>query len=291
MATPTKSKTALVAMAAVVLASIAAYMVYNYLGARDREARQAKTAVQQVVVAATDIPFGTRINSSMLKTADWPVQDVPQGSKSSPQDLEGRFAVSHIAAGSPVIEASLAPVKSDTGVLSFIIPSGDRAITVAVNDVVGVAGFILPNAVVDVIATVNMPYRSKADGTDVRISKIILQNVKVLAVGQILEEKEGKPVTVPTVTLDVKPDQAEKLALASENKVQLVLKHVGDSQEVATKGATISSLLGLQAPARPAAKKAVRVARVKIERARANAEPEQYVEIIKGSTRTIETFK
>jgi pilus assembly protein CpaB len=138
---------------------------------------------------------------------------------------ENRIAVANIMPGSPITETSLAPASSSSGVLSFIIPEGHRAITVAVNEVVGVAGFILPNSIVDVVATVNSPYTTSAQNN--RISKIILQNVKVLAVGQILEQKDGKPVTVPTVTLDVLPMDAEKLAIASENKVQLILSTSG----------------------------------------------------------------
>ncbi len=287
MATPTKLRTATVAIAALILASIAAYMVFSYLSAKNREVMQAKTQVQQIVVAASDIPFGAIIQAPMLKTASWPVSSIPKGGFMDAGQIEGRFAVADIPVGTPVLASSLAPVKSDTGVMSFIIPPGDRAITVAVNNVVGVAGFILPNAVVDVIATVNSPYRPASSGIDARISKIILQNIKVLAVGQILEQKEGKPVTVPTVTLDVKPAQAEKLALASEDKIQLVLKHVGDTQKVDTKGATVYSLLG-GLPVRPAGPARRIRPRKKEHRARPSIDS---IKVIRGSAISNQTFK
>ncbi len=286
MATPTRLRTVTVVVAALALASVAAYMVFSYLSAKNREVMQAKTQVRQVVVAASDIPFGTIIQAPMLKTASWPASSVPKGGFVDARLATGRFAVTDIPAGTPVLESSLAPVKSDTGVMSFIIPPGDRAITLAVNDVAGVAGFILPNAVVDVIATVNSPYQPAGAGINTRISKIILQNIKVLAVGQILEQKEGKPVTVPTVTLDVKPEQAEKLALASENRIQLVLKHEGDTQKVKTTGATVYSLLG-SAPARPVR----RIARVIRRKPRARKASMSSIRVIRGSAISSQTFK
>lgn len=287
-----KAKTTAVAItvAALVLASIAAYMVYNYLSTKQKEAETAKLGVQQIVVAATEIPFGTRIQVPQLKLAGWPKESVPPGSFMDVRAAENRMAVTNIPAGSPIIETSLAPASSTSGVLSFIIPEGHRAITVAVNDVVGVAGFILPNSIVDVVATVNSPYSSGPQNS--RISKIILQNVKVLAVGQILEQKDGKPVTVPTVTLDVLPVDAEKLAIASENKVQLILKHLGDKEEVKTSGATVSTLLSGIAPPKAAA-----VSRKGAPKKQAAAKPASAVvqpysvDVIQGDRRTKEEFK
>ena len=288
-----KAKTTAVAImvAALVLASIAAFMVYNYLSTKQKEAETAKIGVQQIVVAAAEIPFGTRLQPAQLKTAGWPKEGIPAGSFSDVKAAENRIAVANIPAGSPITENSLAPASSTSGVLSFIIPEGHRAITVAVNEVVGVAGFILPNSIVDVVATVNSPYAS--GGKNSRISKIILQNVKVLAVGQILEQKDGKPVTVPTVTLDVLPVDAEKLAIASENKVQLILKHLGDKEEVKTSGATVATILGGQAPPKVAGAGGRRAASKKTVSAKPAALVVQpyTVDIIQGDKRTKEEFK
>jgi pilus assembly protein CpaB len=288
-----KAKTTAVAItvAALVLASIAAFMVYNYLSTKQKEADTAKIGVQQIVVAATEIPFGTRLQAAQLKVAGWPRESVPVGSFTDTKAAENRIAVANIMPGSPITETSLAPASSTSGVLSFIIPEGHRAITVAVNEVVGVAGFILPNSIVDVVATVNSPYASASQNN--RISKIILQNVKVLAVGQILEQKDGKPVTVPTVTLDVLPIDAEKLAIASENKVQLILKHLGDKEEVKTTGATVATILGGQAPPKVAAAGGRRAAPRKPVAAKPAAPAVQpySVDIIQGDKKTREEFK
>ncbi len=288
MATP-KTTAAVIAVVALFLATIAAYLVYNYLSVKEQEAAKAKMEVQPIVVAATDIPFGSRLQAPQLKTASWPKSNLPAGFTTDTKAVEGRLAINSIPAGSPVVETSLAPVSGESGVLSYIIPQGHRAITVAVNEVVGVAGFVLPNSVVDVVATLTNPYISSAES---RISKIVLQNVKVLAVGQILEEKEGKPVSVPTVTLDVSPEDAEKLALASESKVQLILKHLGDTTEVKTKGATVSSLLGGSGPPAPRMAAGVRrSAPRKAEAKPSTSDTSIYIEVIKGTARTKEMLK
>ncbi len=289
MATPKKTA-AVIAVVALFLAAIAAYLVYNYLQKEQKEAAKAKLEVQPIVVAASNIPFGSKLQTAQMKMADWPRTSLPAGYQTDSKAIEGRIAVSSIPAGNPITEGSLAPVKAETGVLSFIIPEGNRAMTVAVNEVVGVAGFILPGSVVDVIATLPDPFLASSNN---RISKIVLQNVKVLAVGQILQEKEGKPVQVPTVTLDVTPDQAEKLALASENKVQLILKHLGDTNTVKTPGATVASLLGgVSAPHAPARHGGGKVrARRRAKAKVVEKAPGVYIEVIKGSKRQEEKIK
>jgi len=289
MATP-KTTAAAIAVAALFLASIAAYLVYDYLSAKEREATSAKMEVQQVVVAAVDIPFGAKLQPVQLKTAGWPKSSLPAGFSADPNALNDRLTIAAIPAGSPVLASSLAPANEGAaGVLSYIIPQGHRAVTVAVNEVVGVAGFIMPDSIVDVVATVNSPYKSA--GTDNRISKIILQNIKVLAIGQILDQKEGKPVTVPTVTLDVTPDQAEKLVIASENKVQLILKHTGDKDETKTGGATVATMLGGAPPAAAAERPAAGRVVTRSSGKPSGKEPGIYIEIIKGDKRTREEFR
>jgi pilus assembly protein CpaB len=276
MATP-KTTATLIGIVAVFFAGLAAYLVYDYLVAKEQESKQARMDVQRIAVAAIDMDYGTMIKPDHVKLADWPKTNLPPGHKTSVESLSNRLTTTTVKAGSPILESNLAPADTEGGMMQYLIPPGSRAITVAVNEVVGVAGFVLPNSIVDVVATVNSPSSSSRDQ---RVSKIILQNVKVLAVGQILEQKEGKPVVVPTVTLQAKPEDAEKLALASENKVQLILRHMGDETEVATKGATIASLLGGPPPAKPASTssptKSYRPAPAKAE----------YVEVIKGGERS-----
>ncbi len=284
MATP-KTTAAVVTVAALVLASIAAYMVYNFLSAKEKEAAVSKVGVQPVVVAAVQIPFGAKLQPTQLKVVDWPKANLPEGSKSDPKALEGRLAIAAIPANSPVLVSSLAPVQAASGVMSYMIPEGHRAVTVAVNEVVGVAGFVLPNSIVDVVATVVPP---GSGNSQQRLSKIVLQNIKVLATGQILEQKEGKPVTSPTVTLDVTPEQAEKLIIASENKVQLILKHLGDTEEVKTPGANVATLIGSYAPARPAGRPVARkAAPKKAEQPMSGIK----IEVIRGNAKTTQEFK
>jgi pilus assembly protein CpaB len=136
--------------------------------------------------------------------------------------------------------------------MAYLIPEGHRAMAVAVNDVVGVAGFILPNSTVDVIVTTTPPR-----GGD-RISKIVLQNLRILAVGQKIEEKEGKAVQVPTVTVSITPEEAEKLALASNvGTLQLLLRGTKDTAPASTRGASAANLLsGSGASPAPAVAKA-----------------------------------
>jgi len=279
MATP-KSTAAVIAVVALFLASVAAYLVYDYFHKQEQQMQARSLQVQPIVVAAQEIPYGTTIQDKQVKMSDWPKANLPAGFASKVDEVRGRISVATIQPGSPIVSSQLAPADVTGGVMSYILPPGRRAITVAVNEVVGVAGFVLPNSIVDVVATVNSPYSTNMG--DKRISKIILQSVKVLAVGQILEQKEGKPVSVPTVTLDVTPDQAEKLALASENKVQLILRHLNDTAEVKTKGATVSSLLGGPPPS-PA-----RTARRGSYSAPARGE---LVEVIKGSQKSEQEFK
>ncbi|HEX9861245.1 MAG TPA: Flp pilus assembly protein CpaB [Nitrospirota bacterium] len=283
MATP-KTTAAVIAVVALFLASIAAYLVYGYFTAQEKKIESQSMQVQPIVVAAAEIPFGARLQPEQMKIADWPKDSLPAGHAVKVEDLAGRISVANIQAGSPIVESQLAPVSSEGGVMSYIIPEGHRAITVAVNEVVGVAGFVLPNSIVDVVATVNSPFAKS--GNDQRISKIILQNVKVLAVGQILEQKEGKPVVVPTVTLDVKPEDAETLVLASENKVQLILRHIGDSTETKTKGATVSSMLGGPPPAKPSSARPAKTGSKS-----SGMVPGTVVEIIKGGEKSKQEFK
>ncbi|HEY3347386.1 MAG TPA: Flp pilus assembly protein CpaB [Nitrospirota bacterium] len=283
----TSRRTALiVAAAALLLSSLSAVMVYKFVIQKNREAALARMDVSKVVVAAADIPYGTKVKGEQIVLADWPKDRMPKGAISQAYKAEGRFAIAATPAGVPVLESSLAPENACTGVLSYLVPEGKRAITVAVNEVVGVAGFVLPNSMVDVVATVNSPYDKE---NRIRISKIVLQNVKVLAVGQILEQKEGKPVSVPTVTLDVTPEDAEKLALASENKVQLILRHMNDGGDIKTPGATVVSLLeGGRLPLPPA--KGTLVRKVVSKVVAPQAPQGLPIEVIKGSMRTTEKF-
>jgi len=231
----------IVTVIALVLAGLASWGAYSFL---NKEAQKSKTAAgQPVIVAAADLPIGTKLDATQLKQVNWPNTNIPPGGFQQPQTLAGRIVIRQISAGDAITEQKLMPKEgaSTAGVMSYIIPQGHRAVTVGVNEVAGVAGFVAPNNRVDIILTTPIPRSTTGDN----ISKIILQNVTVLATGQITEQKEGKPVVVPTVTLDLVPEDAEKLVLAaSKGSLQLLLRGIIDTAPAEAKGATITKVLG-----------------------------------------------
>lgn len=231
-----------------------------------------------VVVAAAPLNYGTALQAEHLKVVSWPA-DAPQGSFSDPAALIGRVVLDETVPDEPFLEGKLAPVDAKGG-LSAVIPRGMRAISVRVNDVIGVAGFVLPRTRVDVLVSVN------AQGDKSRaVSKVILQNVEVLAAGQKTEkDAEGKPIAVQVVTLLVDPKEGEKLILASnEGEIQLALRNSLDLASVVTPGAMLGSMVqGTPAP----------VQRASGTGKPAKVEPAvQTVEVIRGSQRTVEKFQ
>jgi len=224
-------------VAALIFGLLASVAIYNYLKQQQEEIQRARGEQQLVVVAAMDVPAGESLNQERIRTVMWPKTSLPPGVIFDPALAMGRLAVKDLVVGEPVLESKLAPKDVTTGVMTFLIPSGMRAVTVGVDPVSGVSGFILPNSHVDLILTSQLPSGAKT-------SRTVLQNIRVLAVGEIMDQKEGKPVPVTTVTVAVTPEQAEILALAgNEGRLQLVLRKYGDQEEVATKGATLSRLL------------------------------------------------
>lgn len=227
-------------LAAVTFGLIAAVSVKQYL----LSAQTYKSNLNDVVVAKVDIPVGSRIIPEQLTVAQFPADVTPEGALSKiDQNLIGRVVVVSISPRDPVTEVKLAPIGAAGG-LSSMIPEGYRAMTVAVNDVVGVSGFIMPGTLVDIVVVITPP---KASGQEEMISKIVLQNIKVLASGQNIDKpKNDREVerAIKAVTLQVTPEQAEKLALASsEGKLQLVMRNSVDQADEQTAGANKRSLL------------------------------------------------
>ncbi len=196
-------------------------------------AQQGRAASNKVVVAAVDIDLGSKLNPQQLKTVDWPSGSLPNGAITDPQTLQDRGVKTSVMRGEPILDAKLAPIGSSGG-LSAVIPEGKRAITVRVNDVIGVAGFALPGNYVDIV--VNTQLDNEGHG-DKQISKIVLQHILVLAVAQEANRDETKPKVVNAVTLEVTPEQAEKLDLArSVGTLSLVLRNQVDKQGAETGG-------------------------------------------------------
>jgi pilus assembly protein CpaB len=198
--------------------------------------RQGSTT--KVVVAAKDIPLGSSIASSALKVVEWPQANALPGSFQDTKALEGRVAKTTVVAGEPIIEAKLAP-RGASGGLAASISSGRRAITVKVNEVVGVAGFALPGNFVDVLVNVK-------ELDDKPVSKIVLERILVLAIAQEASRDDNKPKVVNAVTLEVTPEQAERLDLARNiGTLSLVLRNQVDTEALATKGVRPTELLTL----------------------------------------------
>jgi pilus assembly protein CpaB len=237
-----KNRRALVMLAcAVLLGLVAVLLASRWL------LRQNPGSGKQIVVAAADVNLGQRLLPDMLKLAEWPADSLPPGALLTPAKLQGRVLKSSALRGEPLTEAKLAPVGT-LGGLSALISEGRRAITVRVNDVVGVAGFALPGNFVDII--VHTQSEAAGGGRDQAISKIVLERMLVLAVAQEVSRDDTKPRVVNAVTLEVTPEQAEKLDLArSVGTLSLALRNQIDPRPGVTGGATKGSLLGLRAEA------------------------------------------
>ena len=222
---------------AAVFGLLAAVSVSRYLSNAQAFSRN----MNEVVVAKVDIPLGTILVAEQLTKVQLPAGAVPEGAFNTPDKLAGRVAVVNIAAREPVTDFKLAP-EGSAGGLSSVIPEGYRAMTVKVDDVIGVAGFLRPGAMCDVLTVIEQGDAGRRNP----ISKIVLQNVKVLASGQNIDKPKDQREAeqVKAVTLQVTPDQAEKLALAStEGKLRLVMRNSIDQGDEQTEGVDKNKLL------------------------------------------------
>ncbi len=190
----------------------------------------------QIVVASRDVDLGQPLNAGMLQAIPWSSGSVPDGAFTDVKALEGRVPVTNLLRGEAVLDAKLAPVGTKGG-LSAVIGQGKRAITVKVNEVIGVAGFALPGNYVDVLV-------SMQDDKDRPVSKIVLERILVLAVAQEAGRDETKPKVVNAVTLEVTPEQAERVDLSrSVGSLSLVLRNQVDRDAINTDGIRKAELL------------------------------------------------
>jgi len=201
---------------------------------------------KKVAVALVDIPMGARITPEMLNLIEWPSNAMPPGAITDIKQLDNRVSRTAIEHGEPIMESKLAPAGT-TGGLSAVVAQGKRAMTVRVNDVVGVAGFALPGNFVDILVNTQEEARGDFGNDRAReqaISKIVLERILVLAVAQESNRDDTKPKVVNAVTLELTPDQVEKLDLArSVGTLSLVLRNQIDPKTADTAGATKDSLL------------------------------------------------
>ncbi|RQS35412.1 Flp pilus assembly protein CpaB [Burkholderia sp. Bp8992] len=245
-------------------------------------------SVTPVAVATTDLNLGEPLGPNQIHMVNWPSGSVPTGAFTDTKALEGRVVRTSLSRDEPVIESKLAPVGTKGG-LSAVIADGSRAITVRVNDVVGVAGFALPGNYVDVIVN-TQEQQGKTDGQS--ISKIVLEHILVLAVAQQVSRDDTAPKVVNAVTLEVTPDQAERLDLArSVGTLSLVLRNQIDQKTLNTGGATKLTLLGKEpAPEAPPAPARVRPVRMHVA---SHAGPEvrrDCVGVLTGVKGSVECF-
>jgi pilus assembly protein CpaB len=232
----------IVLVLAIVAGGVFAFATYNYV-----QQIPGKTVViptTKIAVAGSDLDIGAEITKDSVRLIDWPSNAAPANGISDPNEVIGRGLVMPMIQNEPFLELKLAPKDAGAG-LPPAIPPGLRAVSVKVNEVIGVAGYVLPGTHVDVVATVS-PTQSATDIT----SKVILTNVLVLAAGTKIEqgEKDKKPIAVSVVTMLVDPEQAERLTLAStEGKIQLALRNPLDKTTPVTRGIKPAALLGAQA--------------------------------------------
>jgi pilus assembly protein CpaB len=258
---------------------------------------QAQTRSEgKIAVASADVELGSRLSPDMLRLVDWPSGSVPPGAFTELAPLDGRVVKTALQRGEPVLEARLAP-QGTKGGLSAVVAEGKRAMTVRVNDVIGVAGFALPGNYVDIMVSTQEEGSANKSDKDRTISKIVLERILVLAVAQEANRDSTKPKVVNAVTLEVTPGEAEKLDLArSVGTLSLVLRNQVDPDPARTDGATKSTLLNDTPPSAPAAAPAPKtkpVARraAPSQKTVATAPREgACVEVIKGLTKVTECF-
>ena len=254
-----------------------------------------------MVVAKVAIPLGEKIAPDQLMVAPIPNGSAPEGAFRKIDEVAGRVAITPIGVREPVTSIKLAPEGTGCG-LSAVIPEVDRAMTVKVDDVVGVSGFVMPGSYVDVVAVI-VPIATQGAPSPGPISKIVLQHIKVLASGAKIDspENQREPNNTKAVTLQVTPEQAEKLSLAAnEGKLTLVMRSYTDQEDSQTKGVNKHSLLtddsSSQDPEpkteepkpvkkKPVALKRVAAATPKEERPVVQSPARNSVELIEGSKR------
>jgi pilus assembly protein CpaB len=234
-----QKRTLIVVTMSVLVAAVGTFAMFRVI--QRMPARQVELPTTEVVVAAQNIPVGTLLEERHLRTTAWPTGSAVAGSVANPKELVGRGVISPIGTNEPVTLTKVAGSEAGGG-LPPIIPTGMRAISVKVNEVIGVAGFVVPGTRVDVVVTVA---RAKA-GDDEPMTRTVVSNVQVLTAGTKFEQerKDTKPVQTSVVTLMVLPEDAERVALAqNEGKLNLALRSPLDVEPTATKGIRLAALM------------------------------------------------
>jgi pilus assembly protein CpaB len=237
-----RNRTIVVVLISLTMASVAAFAMYQVV--QRMPVREVEVANYHVVVASKALTMGTRLKEHDLKVVAWPSSSPVAGSHPDLKEIVDRGLLDSVAENEPLTEDKLAPLEAGAG-LSPSIPEGMRAMSVKVNEVVGVAGFVVPGTKVDVLVTLRR--------NDESMTRTVVSNVQVLTAGTRYDQakaKDGEPIPSTVVTLMVTPQDAEKITLAqTEGQVMLALRNPLDTQQTDTQGIRSAALLGQPAPA------------------------------------------
>ena len=223
---------------AVLIAFIVALVTYSKFSKKTEvETKAVMVKPEPVAVATTDLAWGTTLDLHMIKVMPYLKESLPAGHFTDPSNLVGRTVLYPISVNEPIFESRLAPTTAGAGGIAAVVKPSKRVMAIKVNKIIGVAGFLHPGNRVDVLVTIS----SKPV-----ITKTVLENMLILAIGPKMSAGSKKEKTQPisVVTLEVTPEEAEKLALAvNKGSITLVLRNYADTEDVFTEGATISTLL------------------------------------------------
>ena len=273
-----RSRRLFIVMALALLSGLAAaWLALNYLRQPESPIRTADPVATEVVVAARDLQLGTVLTAEDVKLADWPGALLPEGYSASVEEVLGRGVITNVVLNEPLISRKMA-VKEAGGGLPIVIPEGMRGVSVRVDDVISISGFVVPGTRVDVLVTLD-----QGSQQDNPVTKLILQMIPVLTSGEVVEQDiNGEPIQVTVITLLVTPEQAEELVLAAtRGRIQLALRNTLDVDTVTTQGVRLNSLVPGQRVVRSSApRRATRPA----------AAPSRQIEVWRGNEVETETL-
>ena len=229
-------------------ALVAALVVYSALKKREKEVQEAMAQSVNIVVASHDLTIGSKLDQNSTKMTRWSKDSVPPGAFTDAGSVMGQYTKTGFVENEPIVADRLFSGIKNAGVLPLLIPNGMRAMSVPVDEVSDISGFVLPHTHVDIVVTV-----SGGGPTGGPYSKIVLQNVEVLATAQDIEKINDQPQVVHTITVLVTPQDAERLALASgQGGLRLAMRNYDDSKVVNTSGSNIEQMLhGFGSPPMP----------------------------------------
>ena len=263
----------------------AAWISLGYLRNQAQPLLRSSTASAVAVIASKDLPVGTVLKEEDVRLIGWPGDAIPVGLIRTKEEAVGRGLVTAVRLNEPFLESKLAP-RGTGGGMPILITEGMRALSIRVDDVAAVAGFVVPGTRVDMLLTMT------PQGSTEPVTKAIMQNLQALAAGQSIQvDAEGKPQQVPVLTLLVTPEQAETLALASgQGRIQMALRNALDTLPIHTNGARLTTIMGGPRPATALTGTAAQAWRRTSPAAPTPVAEETIVEGFRGGERTLTKF-